>query len=129
MELAKKDAQYKAEIDKIKKERNKLAHEPEVRKEQVSANEPKELMLTLTEIAAFVKERFSKSGANEICTLLYSKASEHDYFGEDTFKLIEGIIPAIIKRDKPQNNVDISNAGVVNINPQQAITQLKEEEK
>ena len=129
MELAKKDAQYKAEIDKIKKERNKLAHEPEVRKEQVSANEPKELMLTLTEIAAFVKERFSKSGANEICTLLYSKASEHDYFGEDTFKLIEGIIPAIIKRDKPQNNVDISQAGVVNINPQQAITQLKEEEK
>ena len=129
MELAKKDAQYKAEIDKIKKERNKLAHEPEARKEQVSANEPKELMLALTEIAAFVKERFSKSGANEICTLLYSKASEHDYLGEDTFKLIEGIIPAIIKRDKPQNNVDISQAGVVNINPQQVITQLKEEEK
>ena len=129
MELAKMEAQYKAEIDKIRKERNKLAHEPEARKEQVSANEPKELMLALTEIAAFVKERFSKSGANEICTLLYSKASEHDYFGEDTFKLIEGIIPAIIKRDKPQNNVDISQAGVVNINPQQAITQLKEEEK
>ncbi len=129
MELAKMEAQYKAEIDKIRKERNKLAHEPEANKEQVPATETKELTLTLSEVAAFVKERFSKSGANEICTLLYSKAAEHSYLGEETFKLIEGIIPAIIKRDKPQNNVDIQHAGQVNVSPQQVITHLKEEGK
>ena len=129
MELAKMEAQYKAEIDKIKKERNKLAHTPEARKEQASATEPKELTLTLSEIVAFVKERFSRSGAAEISTLLFSKAIEHNNIGEDTFKLIKGIIPAIIKRDKPQQTVEIPQAGQVNISPKQVITQLKEEDK
>lgn len=127
MEMAKMEAQYKAEIDKIKKERNQLAHEPEASKELVSAIEPKELTLTLSEVAAFVKERFSKSGANEICSMLYSKAVEHDYLEEDTFKLIEGIIPAIIKRDIPQQKVDVSQAGQVNIGSLTVNNHLKEE--
>lgn len=121
MELAKMEAQYKAEIDKIGKERNRLAHEPEAREEQDSAPKPKELTLTLSEIVDFVKERFSRSGAAEMCTMLYGKAIEHNRVDEDVFKLIEGIVPAIIKRDKPQTNVDIKEASQVNINPQEVI--------
>ena len=121
MELAKMEAQYKAEIDKIGKERNRLAHEPVAREEQDSAPKPKELTLTLSEIVDFVKERFSRSGAAEMCTMLYGKAIEHNRVDEDVFKLIEGIVPAIIKRDKPQTNVDIKEASQVNINPQEVI--------
>lgn len=126
MELAKMEAQFKAEIDKIKKERNKLAHEPETSQEQVPANGTKELTLTLSEITAFVKERFSKSGADEICTMLYGKAAEHGYLGENTFKLIDGIVPAVIERDKPLHKVDISQANQVNINPQEVVNHFEE---
>lgn len=126
MELAKMEAQFKAEIDKIKKERNKLAHEPETSQEQVSANGTKELTLTLSEITAFVKERFSKSGADEICTMLYGKAAEHGYLGDNTFKLIDGIVPAVIERDKPLHKVDISQANQVNINPQEVVNHFEE---
>lgn len=129
MELARLEAQYKAEIDKVKKERNRLAHEPEVIKEQTPATEPKEMTLTLSEIAAFVRERFSKSGADEICTMLYGKAAEHRYLGEDTFKQIDAIVPAIIERDKPHTQIDIPTAHQVNIRPGQVINKTSEEEK
>lgn len=127
MELAKMEAQYKAEIDKIKKERNKLAHEPETRKDQVAASGPKELTLTLSEVVAYVKERFSKSGADEICTMLYGKAVEHSCLEEYVLKQIEGIIPAIIKRDMPHQTVEIPQAGQVNINPHKVENNFKEE--
>lgn len=129
MEMAKKEAMYKAEIDKIRKERNKLAHEPVVVKTPIKEAKPKELTLTLSEVATFVMERFSRAGANEVCTMLYGKASEHGFLGEDTFKVIDGIVPGVIEREKPHQTIEIPQAGQVNINPQQVINQTKEEDK
>ena len=129
MELARKEAQHKAEIDKIKKERNAPAHEPVVKKEPEADEKPKELTLTLSEIAAFVKERFSKSGADEICTMLYTKSAEHGFLGEDTFKVIGEIVPAVLKRDTHQTNIDITSAAQVNINPQKVINQASEDDE
>ena len=126
MEKARLEAQYKAEIEKVRKERNMLAHAPVVEHEPEA--KPKELTLTLTEIADHVKARFSKSGADEICTLLYGKAAEHGYLGEETFKLIDGIVPAILKRDKPQQTIEIPKVQQVNINPQTVNNHLKDEE-
>ena len=129
MELARKEAQHKAEIDKIKKERNAPAHEPVVKKEPEADEKPKELTLTLSEIAAFVKERFSKSGADEICTMLYTKSAEHGFLGEDTFKVIGEIVPAVLKRDTHQTNIDITSAAQVNNNPQKVINQASEDDE
>ena len=129
MEMARMEAKYKAEVQSIKEERNKLAHEPAVKAEPEAISKPKELTLTLSEIAVFVKDRFSSSGANEICTMLYGKAAEHNFLGEDTFKVIDGIVPAVLKRDVPHTKIDIPTAQQVNINPQQVINQAKEEDK
>ena len=129
MEMARMEAKYKGEIEKIRIERNKLAHEPVVVKTTIKEAKPKELTLTLSEVAAFVKERFSRAGANEVCTMLYSKASDHGFLGEDTFKVIDGIVPGVIEREKPHQTIDIPQAGQVNINPHQVINQTKEEDK
>jgi len=129
MEMARMEAKYKGEIEKIRIERNKLAHEPVVVKTPIKEAKPKELTLTLSEVATFVKERFSRAGANEVCTMLYSKASDHGFLGEDTFKVIDGIVPGVIEREKPHQTIEIPQAGQVNINPQQVINQTKEEDK
>ena len=126
MEMARREAQYKAEIDKIRKERNALAHEPVSEKTSETDEKPKELTLTLSEMAAFVKERFSKSGADEICTMLYKKSAEHGFLGEDTFKAIDGIVPAVLKRSTPQTNVEITTAHQVNVNPQEVKNYTKD---
>ena len=125
MEMARMEAQYKAEIEKVRNERNLLAHAPVVEPEPET--KPMELTLTLTEIADHVKARFSKSGADEICTLLYGKAAEHGYLGEETFKLIDGIVPAILKRDKPQQTIEIPKVQQLNINPQEVVNHFKDE--
>lgn len=90
-------------------------------------DKPKELTLTLSEMAAFVKERFSKSGADEICTMLYKKSAEHGSLGEDTFKAIDEIVPAVLKRSAPQTNVDITTAHQVNLRPEMVNNNTKEE--
>ena len=61
--------------------------------------------------------------------MLYSKASDHGFLGEDTFKVIDGIVPGVIEREKPHQTIEIPQAGQVNINPQQVINQTKEEDK
>lgn len=81
-----------------------------------------------SELVAAAKERFSKSGANEFCTMLYGKAVEHHFLDEETFKQIEGVIPSIIARDKPQNQFDV-NTAQINVNPQSVNNYTKEKEK
>lgn len=80
-------------------------------------------------MATFVKERFSRAGANEVCTMLYSKASEHRFLEEDTFKLIDGIVPGVIEREKPHQTFEMPNVQQFNNNPHQVINHAKEEDE
>jgi hypothetical protein len=127
MELAKAEAKYQAGISEAWQKKNQQVIETTglCRAERDSI--PTELTLTLSEIVDFVKTHFSKTGASEISTLLYRKAAEHGFLGEETFAVIDNIITDVIRRDVPQNNIHVPHAGQVNISPQQVITQLKEE--
>ena len=107
-------ARLEAKLAELNTERNLLAHQP-------VAQEPdnkKELMISLNEVAKHVKERFSKSGSEEVSTMLYHMAIERGMLEENIFKVIDGIVPAVIRRDVPQTHVDIPYVGQVNINPQ-----------
>ena len=60
------------------------------------------LMFNLDEMADYMKERFSKSGAEEASAMLYHLAVEHGTLAEETFRQIDSIVPAILKRNKMQ---------------------------
>ena len=126
LEITRLEARYKAEINRLKMERNKLAQTPSSHQASLKSDN-KELKLCISEVAAHVKERFSKPGAEEVSTMLYHFAMIHDGLNKETFKLIDGIVPAVIQRDKPQQTVEIPHAGQVNINPQQVINRAKKD--
>jgi hypothetical protein len=81
----------------------------------------KEPSLTISEMAAHVKERFSKQAAEEFCTMFYHFAVTHDSLDEASAKLIDGIVPAILQRDKPHQTLDFPNVTQFNNNPQTVI--------
>ena len=107
-------ARLEAKLAELKNERNQLAHQPAL--QDVDKGNTKELILTLNEVATHVKERFSKSGADEVSTMLYHMAIERGILEEETFKLIDGIVPAVLRRDVSQTHVEIPTATQVNIN-------------
>lgn len=112
-DISRLEAKYQAEIAEL---RQRLEQQPA--NEAAVANKREgvdELTLTLAEMAAFIKERFTKSGADEVSSMLYRKAIEHGCTGEATFKVIDSIVTDIIQRDAPHQNFDIS-AHQVNIN-------------
>lgn len=113
-EIARLKAQYKDEITKI--EHNKFAHKASPESEE------EEMKLGISEVVARVKERFSKHGAEEVSMMLFRFAFDHDCLTKETYELIDGIVPAVMQRNKPQNNVNIKKAGQVNINPKKVIT-------
>ena len=147
MELARMEAQYRAELEALRKENSKLIRWPskkraeeglekgnekglERRTEETGIGESVEeasegagsiveagageLVFRLEEVAAHVKERFSKSGGEEVSTMLYHLAVEHGVLSEETFRLIDGIVPAILHRDLPQQNITVSNVNQLN---------------
>jgi hypothetical protein len=74
-------------------------------------------------MAAHVKARFSKSAAEEFCAMLYKLSLAHNYLDESNFRLIDGIVPAILERDKPHQTFDMPNVHQFNNNPQTVINQ------
>lgn len=92
-------------------------------------SKPKDLKVSVPEIVKYVKEIFSRSGAQEVSTMLFQFAIDYDFLEKDMLKQISGIIPAIQERDRLQNNIGITTAGQVNINPQRVINQIKEEKE
>ena len=63
----------------------------------------------LDEVVAHVKERFSRSGGEEISAMLYRLAVEHGNLSEETFRQIDSIIPTIMKRDHPHQTYELPN--------------------
>ena len=104
MELAKLEAEYKAEIELLQAENEKFIRWPSrkrVGRLPQSGQGPDVLVFSINDVAAHVKERFSRSGGEEVCTMLYRFAVEYGNLSEETFKLIDSIMPAIIYRDLP----------------------------
>ncbi len=82
-----------------------------------------DLKLSVSEMIEIVKERFSKSGADEFYGMISNLAVKHGWMNESLWKMIDGIVPAVIERDKPRQTVRIPQAGQVNINPLRVINQ------
>ena len=82
-----------------------------------------DLELSVSEMIEIVKERFSKSGADEFYGMISNLAVKHGWMNESLWKKIDGIVPAVIERDKPRQTVRIPHAAQVNINPQRVINQ------
>ena len=115
MELARMEAKYEKAVKAL---------EDTAKAEETVEKTTNELALTVSEMAAHVKERFSKAGAEEFITMYYRLAMKHGNLDEETCKIIDGIVPAVIERDKSHQTIDIPQAGQVNINPQQVTTIL-----
>lgn len=89
--------------------------------------EPQAYLFSAVEMISHVMEKFSKTGADEFSNMLYQLAVKHGYLDERFCKMIDGIVPAIIKRDKPQTKVDVTTAHQVNVNPQTVNNHVKDE--
>lgn len=120
LELARLEAEYKAVTEDLLKENGKLIHWPSKKKPKPlpQANTGSNMLVfSINDVVAHVKERFSKSAGEEISTMLYRFALEYGVLTEETFKLIDSIMPAIQKRDLPQQTFEFANVSQFNNNP------------
>ncbi len=120
MELARLEAEYKVEIEALREDNEKLIRWPLKKKPSLltqSAQGSNVLVFSINDVAAHVKERFSRSGGEEVCTMLYRFAVEYGNLSEETFKLIDSIMPAIMKRDHPHQTFEFPHVTQFNNNP------------
>lgn len=119
-ELARLEANYKAEIARLKTQLEQQPQQPQAAT-QTQAETPNatatDPAFTITEMVALVKERFSKSGADEVSAMFYSLAAEHQYLEGDVIKLINGIVPAVLQRDSRNQYFELPNVQQFNNNP------------
>lgn len=120
MELARLEAEYKVEIEALREDNEKLIRWPLKKKPSLltqSGQGSNVLVFSINDVAAHVKERFSRSGGEEVCTMLYRFAVEYGNLSEETFKLIDSIMPAIMKRDHPHQTFEFPHVTQFNNNP------------
>lgn len=115
MELTRMKAAYQAEMVTLREERNRLAHGHGVK--PVDEAVDREPSVTIAEVVSLVKERFTKNGAMEVTTLLFHLAGEKDIMTKEIFKLIDGIVPAVINREHQSFNFN-NTVHQVNVNNQ-----------
>lgn len=124
MELARMEAKYRAEIKELMEENSRFFRRPSKRRSaplDAAGRSSDILMLDLQDVADHVKKRFSKSAGEEICTMLYRLAVEHGNLAEETFKLIDSIIPAIMARDHPHQTLNMSHVEQFYNNPEKVV--------
>ncbi len=120
MELARQEARYKSEIKKLQEESNRFIRWPFKKSAGPvfpSGQGADVLVFSINDVAEHVKERFSRSGAEEVCTMLYRFAVEYGSLSEETFRQIDNIVPAILKRDIPRQIFELPNVQQFNNNP------------
>ena len=120
MELARMEAKYRAEIKELMEENSRFFRRPSKRRSaslKAAGRSTDILMLDIQDVAEHVKERFSRSGGEEVSAMLYRFAVEHGNLSEETFKLIDSIIPAIMKRDAPNQVFKVAHVEQFNNNP------------
>ena len=120
MELARREAEYKAEIELLREDNEKLIRWPSKKGPRPSGRPRRGsdvLVFSLHDVVSHVKERFSRSGGEEVCTMLYRFAVEYGSLSEETFKQIDSIMPAIMKRDHPHQTFEFPHVTQFNNNP------------
>jgi cell division FtsZ-interacting protein ZapD len=129
LELARVEAKYQAEVAELKRQLEQKANEEEnVQRVEFTPSHPKQgQSLMIDEMVKHVKQRFSKSAAEEFCTMYYHLAMEHGGLDEETSKLVDSIVPAILQRDVPQHTLNIDTATQVNLGPKEVNNYIKEE--
>lgn len=120
---------YDIKIAQLEEQYDKAVNELSETNKAVEAakTSSQELSLTIGEMAAHVRERFSKSGAEEFIAMYYRLALKHGDLNEETCKAIDDIIPAILRRSVLHQTIEIPQAGQVNISPQNVNNYPKEE--
>lgn len=110
-ELARLEARYRAEIKELMEENSRFIRwsRKKFREWKPSGATTNGLVMHLDEVVAHVKERFSRSGGEEISAMLYRLAVEHGNLSEETFRQIDSIIPTIMKRDHPHQTYELPN--------------------
>lgn len=128
MELARMEAKYRAEIKELMEENSRFFRRPSKRRSASlkAAGRTDILMLDIQDVAAHVKERFSRSGGEEVSAMLYRFAVEHGNLSEETFRLIDSIIPAIMKRDHPNQTLNVSHVEQFNNHPGTVVNRERE---
>lgn len=121
-DVARIDANYKAEIARLKALLDQQPQQETPAKKIEGKTEPS---FTIAEMVALVKERFSKSGADEVSAMFYSLAAEHQYLNGDVLKLINGIVPAVLQRDRQNQYFEMPNVQQFNNNPTNVINSQK----
>lgn len=121
-EMARLEANYQAEIARLKA---LSEQQPQEQSQIPAAKTTTDPAFTLTEMVALVKERFSKSGADEVSAMLYSLAAGHQYLEGDVLKLINGIVPAVLQRDRLNQYFEMPNVQQFNNNPANVINSQK----
>lgn len=82
----------------------------------------------IVEMVEYVKQNFSKTAANEFCTMCYRMLlHQGNKIDENIAQMLDNVDAAIIQRDAKRQIIEIPTAGQVNINPQTVVNQVKEE--
>lgn len=130
LELERVKAKYEAEIAELKQQFAMLTgNEMEAEGgDSDGKTESEEQTLKIPEMVEHVKQRFSKAAAEEFSIMYYQLARKKDNkLDEETSKLIDGIVPAILQRDAHHQTINIPTAQQVNINPKEVVNHTKEE--
>ena len=119
MELAHLEARYRAEIKELLEENSRFIRWS---RKKAGAWKPAGaasggLVLHLDDVADYVKKRFSRSGGEEVSTMLYHLAVSSGSLAEETFAQIDSIIPAIMERDAPNQVFKVAHVEQFNNNP------------
>lgn len=116
---------YQAEIDDLKRQLEQKQLDCQVAQcvDAVSVD----FNLPVSEMITVAKERFSKTGADELYGMLCKLAVKHGYMSEPVWQMLDGIVPAILQRDAHHQTINIPTAQQVNINPKEVINTPKEE--
>ena len=124
LKIAGLESKYQREIESLVKELNEKV------KKTISDNtelQKQEETFPLMRMITHVKEQFSKPAAEEFVNMFYHLSMAQGSIDETAAMLIDGIVPAIIKRDSPITQVDVTSAHQVNVSPGQVINHTKEE--
>lgn len=127
MKIASLESKYQREIEALVKELNE--REQSVKDSMDALPPSQEVSLSLLKMITHVKEQFSKPAAEEFVNMFYHLSMAQGNIDETNAMLIDSIVPAIIKRDSPHTQIDVTTAHQVNIRPGQVINKTSEEEK